>query len=89
MKLYTFPVAPNPTKVRLYLAEKRAGGAGIEVEEVTVARPLGVLARHDAERDDANRLRRQLDRASDADAGLFRAVEGNDEAHGRQLGTDR
>ncbi|MHA7836778.1 MAG: glutathione S-transferase family protein [bacterium] len=36
MKLYTFPVAPNPTKVRLYLAEKRAGGAGIEVEEVTV-----------------------------------------------------
>ena len=23
MKLYFFPVAPNPTKVRLYLAEKK------------------------------------------------------------------
>ncbi len=28
MKLYTFPIAPNPTKVRIYFAEK-----GIEVEE--------------------------------------------------------
>ncbi len=27
MRLYVFPVAPNPTKVRLYLAEKAAGGA--------------------------------------------------------------
>ena len=36
MKLYVFPVAPNPTRVRLYLAEKRAGGARIELEEVTV-----------------------------------------------------
>jgi glutathione S-transferase len=24
MKLFVFPVAPNPAKVRLYLAEKRA-----------------------------------------------------------------
>ncbi len=31
MKLYAFPVAPNPTKVRLYLAEKEAGGAQIEL----------------------------------------------------------
>ena len=31
MKLYWFPVAPNPTKVRLYLAEK-----GIELEQVLV-----------------------------------------------------
>jgi len=31
MKLYYFPVAPNPTKVRVYLSEK-----GIEVEEVLV-----------------------------------------------------
>lgn len=37
MKLYTFMVAPNPTKVRLYLAEKRAAGADIELEEVTVS----------------------------------------------------
>ena len=37
MKLYVFPVAPNPTKVRLYLAEKRAAGAAIDVEEVTVS----------------------------------------------------
>jgi glutathione S-transferase len=36
MKLYTFMVAPNPTKVRLYLAEKRAGGAQIELDEITV-----------------------------------------------------
>ena len=31
-----FPVAPNPTKVRLYLAEKTAGGARIELDEVLV-----------------------------------------------------
>lgn len=36
MKLYVFPVAPNPTKVRLYVAEKRAGGAELPVEEVRV-----------------------------------------------------
>ena len=30
MKLYMFQVAPNPTKVRLYLAEKAEGGAKIE-----------------------------------------------------------
>jgi glutathione S-transferase len=37
MKLYVFPIAPNPTKVRLYLAEKRAAGAAIDVEEITVS----------------------------------------------------
>ena len=31
MKLYYFPVAPNPTKVRIYLAEK-----GIEIEQERV-----------------------------------------------------
>jgi glutathione S-transferase len=36
MKLYFFPIAPNPTKVRLYLAEKAGGGAKIDVTEVTV-----------------------------------------------------
>lgn len=36
MKLYVFPIAPNPTKVRLYLAEKAAGGARIEVAEEIV-----------------------------------------------------
>jgi len=36
MKLYAFPIAPNPTRVRLYLAEKRAAGARIELEEVVV-----------------------------------------------------
>jgi len=36
MKLYVFPVAPNPTKVRLYLAEKTAGGAIIDLPQVTV-----------------------------------------------------
>jgi glutathione S-transferase len=36
MKLYCFPVAPNPTRVRLYVAEKAALGARIELEEVQV-----------------------------------------------------
>ena len=36
MKLYVFPVAPNPTRVSLYLAEKRAAGARIPLEEVNV-----------------------------------------------------
>lgn len=36
MKLYCFPVAPNPTKVRVYLAEK-----GIEIPEVLVSLPKG------------------------------------------------
>jgi len=41
MKLYVFPVAPNPTKVRLYLAEKAAGGATIDLSQVTVNLPQG------------------------------------------------
>jgi glutathione S-transferase len=36
MKLYVFPVAPNPTKVRLYLAEKAAAGHRVLLEEFTV-----------------------------------------------------
>jgi glutathione S-transferase len=36
MKLYFFPVAPNPTKIRLYLAEKAAGGTRIPITEVLV-----------------------------------------------------
>ena len=41
MKLYCFQVAPNPTRVRLYIAEKRAGGASLDVSEVTVNLPKG------------------------------------------------
>lgn len=41
MKLYMFPVAPNPTRVRLYLAEKAAGGSEIPIEQVTVNLPRG------------------------------------------------
>lgn len=41
MKLYVFQVAPNPTKVRLYLAEKAAGGAEIDLPQVTVSLPKG------------------------------------------------
>ncbi|MFT4571438.1 MAG: glutathione S-transferase [Hyphomicrobiaceae bacterium] len=37
MKLYYFPVAPNPTKVRLFLAEKAAAGYPIAIEEVAVS----------------------------------------------------
>ena len=36
MKLYFFPIAPNPTKVRAYLAEK-----DIEIEQVLVNLPQG------------------------------------------------
>lgn len=36
MKLYTVRVAPNPTRVDLYLAEKRAAGAAIDVEETFI-----------------------------------------------------
>ncbi len=36
MKLYSFPIAPNPTRVRLYLAEKTEAGAPIPIETVTV-----------------------------------------------------
>jgi hypothetical protein len=36
MKLYVFPIAPGPTKVRLYLAEKTAGGAIIDLPQVPV-----------------------------------------------------
>ena len=36
MKLFVFPVAPNPTRVRLFLAEKRDAGADFEIEEVMV-----------------------------------------------------
>jgi glutathione S-transferase len=36
VNLYVFPIAPNPTKVRLYLAEKAAAGAEIPITEVSV-----------------------------------------------------
>ena len=41
MKLYFFPVAPNPTRVRLYLAEKDEAGGRIELEEAVVNLPKG------------------------------------------------
>jgi glutathione S-transferase len=37
VKLYFFPVAPNPTKVRLYIAEKREAGTSIPLEEIVVS----------------------------------------------------
>jgi hypothetical protein len=36
VKLYIFPIAPNPTKVRLYLSEKAAGGAVIDLPQIMV-----------------------------------------------------
>lgn len=36
MKLYVTPVAPNPTRVRLYVAEKIAAGAEMDLSEVRV-----------------------------------------------------
>jgi glutathione S-transferase len=41
VKLHWFQVAPNPTRVRLYVAEKNAGGAGIALEDVVVRLPKG------------------------------------------------
>lgn len=41
MKLYCVQVAPNPTKVRLYIAEKLAAGAPIDITEVKVKLTLG------------------------------------------------
>jgi glutathione S-transferase len=41
MKLYFFPVAPNPTRLRLYLAEKAHGGCNIDLELVQVHLPKG------------------------------------------------
>jgi glutathione S-transferase len=37
MKAYVFPVAPNPTKLCLYLAEKQAAGVNLGVEQVMVS----------------------------------------------------
>ena len=36
MKLYVFPIAPNPTRVRLYLAEKREAGGPLDLAEQLV-----------------------------------------------------
>jgi hypothetical protein len=36
VKLYVFPIAPNPTRPRLHIAEKHEGGADFKLEEVTV-----------------------------------------------------
>ena len=36
MKLYVTPVAPNPTRVRLYVAEKMAGGVDMDLSEILV-----------------------------------------------------
>ena len=41
MKLYFFPIAPNPTKVRLYVAEKRAAGGKVDLTEELVDLPKG------------------------------------------------
>ncbi|TNE42722.1 MAG: glutathione S-transferase family protein, partial [Alphaproteobacteria bacterium] len=41
MKLFTFPIAPNPTKVRLYLTEKKDQGIDIPLEFVEVSLPKG------------------------------------------------
>lgn len=36
MNLYITPVAPNPTRVRLYVAEKTAGGADLGLTEIRI-----------------------------------------------------
>ena len=56
MKLYYFHIAPNPTKVRLYLAEKAEAGTRIELEEIVVNLPKG------EQRTDAHLARNPLGR---------------------------
>jgi len=41
MRLYYFPVAPNPTKVRLYLSEKASAGGAIPLDDEVVSLPEG------------------------------------------------
>lgn len=36
MKLYMVPLAPNPTKVMLYIAEREAAGAELGIEQIVV-----------------------------------------------------
>ena len=36
MKLYTVALAPNPTKVMLYIAERTESGPDLPIEQVTV-----------------------------------------------------
>ena len=36
MKLYMVPLAPNPTKVMLYIAEREALGASFGIEQIVV-----------------------------------------------------
>jgi glutathione S-transferase len=39
--LYFFPIAPNPTKVRLYIAEKQQAGVSLGIDESLVNLPEG------------------------------------------------
>jgi glutathione S-transferase len=41
VKLFYFPIAPNPTRVRLYVAEKAAAGRALELEQELVNLPQG------------------------------------------------
>lgn len=56
MKLFYFPIAPNPTRVRLYLAEKAAGGAAFELTQQLVDLRAG------EQREPAHRARNPLGR---------------------------
>ncbi len=47
LRLYFFPIAPNATKVRLYLAEERAAGCEIELDEVSVNLAEGEHKKHE------------------------------------------
>jgi glutathione S-transferase len=54
MRLFYFPIAPNPTRVRLYLAEKAAGGAALALTEQLVDLRAG------EQREPAHRARNPL-----------------------------
>ena len=36
MKLYMVPLAPNPTKVMLYIAERAAAGTELPIQQIVV-----------------------------------------------------
>ena len=41
MKLYTVPLAPNPMRVTLYIAERKALGCDLDIEPITVNTLIG------------------------------------------------
>ena len=46
MKLYMVPLAPNPTKVMLYIAEREQLGVHMDIEQIVVNTVKGLSLIH-------------------------------------------